>query len=103
MAYMDIFNAFREMVDSLLEMHLQEMGCSMETFAELCQTYSTTTVGKEVLEQILAVDDFVSFKKMMVKRNMELELESLKALQSLSARIAEEGSGSGGEQEEPGE
>ena len=57
----------------------------------------------EVLEQILAVDDFVSFKKMMVKRNMELELEAMKALQSLSARIAEEGSGSGGEQEEPGD
>ena len=57
---------------------------SMDAFAELCATYGTTDVGKEVLEQILAVDDFLSFKTMMVKRNMELELESLRALQELT-------------------
>merc|ERR1712188_40410 len=76
------------MVEGLLGMHLTEMGCSMEAFAELCATYGTTDVGKEVLEQILAVDDFISFKKMMVKRNMELELEAMKTLQSLSVKIS---------------
>merc|ERR1719230_377122 len=75
------------MVDSLLEMHLEEMGCTAEDFAKLCATYGSTEVGKEVLEQVLAVDDFISFKKMMVKRNMELELESLRQLQLLSEQI----------------
>ena len=100
---MDIYTAFRDMVDSLLEMHLEELGLTGELFAAVCEAAAQQQVGMEVLEQILAVDDFVSFKKMMVKRNMELELEAMKALQSLSARIAEEGSGSGGEQEEPGD
>ena len=100
---MDIYTAFRDMVDSLLEMHLEELGVTGEQFAAVCEAAAQQQVGMEVLEQILAVDDFVSFKKMMVKRNMELELEAMKALQSLSARIAEEGSGSGGEQEEPGD
>ena len=83
LAYSDTFNLFRELVESLLNMHLTEMGCSMEQFVELCQMYGTTEVGKEVLEQILAVDDFISFKTMMVKRNMELELETMRALSAL--------------------
>ena len=100
---MDIYAAFRDMVDSLLEMHLEDLGVTGEQFAAVCEAAAQQQVGMEVLEQILAVDDFVSFKKMMVKRNMELELEAMKALQSLSTRIAAEGSGSGGEHEEPGE
>eukprot|EP00966_Prymnesium_polylepis_P206853 4791782-Prymnesium_polylepis.1 len=76
------------MVESLMELHLNDMGVSAEHFAAACEKFSNSDVGREVLEQILAVDDFVSFKKMMVKRNMELELESLKALQELSERIA---------------
>ncbi|KAL1496094.1 hypothetical protein AB1Y20_014720 [Prymnesium parvum] len=88
LAYMDIYAAFREMVESLMEMHMKEMGCTPADFAELCAQYGSTDVGRDVMEQILAVDDFVAFKEMMVRRNMELELESLRALQALSARIA---------------
>ena len=39
--------------------------------------------------QVLAVDDYLSFKKMMVKRNTELQLETIKALQALSERVDE--------------
>ena len=85
--YSNIFNLFRELVDGLLSMHLEDMGCSLDQFAQLCESYGSTDVGKEVLEQILAVDDFISFKKMMAKRNMELEYESLRGLQSLSDQV----------------
>merc|ERR1719171_3130434 len=88
---MDIYTAFRDMVDSLLDMHLEELGVTAEQFAAVCEAAASQQVGMEVLEQILAVDDFVSFKKMMVKRNMELELEAMKALQSLSDKVAEDG------------
>ena len=57
LAYIDIFNAFREMVDSLLEMHLTNMGCDAADFAQLCATYGTTEAGRDVLEQVLAVDE----------------------------------------------
>jgi hypothetical protein len=80
LGYIDIFNLFRELVDQLLEMHLAEMGCSVEQFARLCETYGTTDVASGVMEQILAVDDFVTFKKMMVTRNTELEESALAAL-----------------------
>jgi len=91
LAYMDIYGAFREMVDSLLDMHLQEMGVDAATFGAQCAALSSSpnaSAGKEALEQILAVDDFLSFKKMMVKRNMELELEALKMLQGASAEVS---------------
>ena len=41
LAYHDSFNLFREMVEGLLGMHLTDMGCSMDAFAELCATYGT--------------------------------------------------------------
>ena len=84
---MDIYTAFRDMVDSLLEMHLAELDVTGEQFAAVCEAAAQQQVGMEVLEQILAVEDFLSFKKMMVKRNMELELESLRALQELTDKV----------------
>lgn len=33
---------------------------------------------KKIFEQLLIVDNFLVFKKLMVKRNKELELEALK-------------------------
>ena len=54
-SYMDIFSLFREMVEELLESHLTDMGCDSETFVALCQTFGSTDVGKEVLEQMKAM------------------------------------------------
>ena len=62
---MSIFKSFADMVDSLLEMHLEEMGVTVEQFAAVCEAAASKQVGMEVLEQILAVDDYISFKKMM--------------------------------------
>ena len=44
-----------------------------------------TRAGKETLQQILAVDDPNSFNKMMSQRNRELELEAIRALETLSS------------------
>ena len=38
LSYMEIYTAFREMADSLLELHLEEYGISAEQFAEVCKT-----------------------------------------------------------------
>lgn len=66
LAYSDIYAAFREMVESLLEMHLEDMGVTPEQFAGTVGRLSHTKAGQETLQQILAVDDYLSFKKMMV-------------------------------------
>ena len=38
---------------------------------------------------MVAMDDFLTFKKLMVKRNMELELETVKVLQSAALPLSE--------------
>ena len=48
---------------------------------KLTRTYPTS----QVYEQITAMDDFLTFKKLMVKRNMELELEAIHDLQQSAA------------------
>merc|ERR1712098_69096 len=58
-----------------------------EQFFEACQL-GTEGVNKYLFDQILAVDDFLSFKKLMVKRNKELEREVLKALKCESKPIS---------------
>ena len=73
LTYHDIFNAYRDMVDSLLEMFLSDLGTTKHEFFKLCAEFATTDVGQDVLEQLLAVDDFVSFKQIMVKCNLEIE------------------------------
>ena len=90
LSYMEIYTAFREMADSLLELHLEEYGISAEQFAEVCSQAHLQENARDVIEQVLALDDFVSFKKMMVKRNMELELEAMKMLHSLNQKLAAE-------------
>ena len=90
LSYMEIYTAFREMADSLLELHLEEYGISAEQFAEVCSQAHLQENARDVIEQVLALDDFVSFKKMMVKRNMELELEAMKMLASLNEKVAAE-------------
>jgi hypothetical protein len=87
LAHTDIYQSFVEIVETLLTSHLEEMGASPDQFVELCRVYGTTDVGKETLEQVLAVDDYLSFKKMMVKRNKELEKETLTALQELQHKV----------------
>jgi hypothetical protein len=36
---------------------------------------------------MVAMDDFLTFKKLMVRRNMELELEAVRALQSANVKL----------------
>jgi hypothetical protein len=38
---------------------------------------------RKIFEQILIVDNFLVFKKLMVKRNKELEIEALKEMERI--------------------
>ena len=44
--YMTIYNAFREMVDALLESHLGDMGVSVQDFTQLCQSNPTHATSR---------------------------------------------------------
>jgi hypothetical protein len=68
-------------VENVLCTNLAELGLTPSDFAEICErSRSSSDISIEVVTQILAMDDFLTFKKLMIKRNLELELEAIKAL-----------------------
>ena len=57
---------------------IQELGLTDEQFLEACEKATKTSVHKRVVEQILAVDNFLAFKRLMMRRNKELDEEAMK-------------------------
>ncbi|CAM9177356.1 unnamed protein product [Chrysoparadoxa australica] len=99
LSYMDCHKQFRELIETLLSAALTEVGISSEEFVDCIESSRFgNEVNKAVYEQIIAMDDFLTFKKLMVKRNMELELEAVRELQKAGIGLG----GEGKEQEEKG-
>lgn len=79
--YSELHEQFRELVEGVLSDNLAEIGLSAADFADVCErSKGAGDMNVDVVNQILAMDDFVTFKKLMVKRNLELELEAIRAL-----------------------
>jgi hypothetical protein len=66
---------------------LAEIGISEETFAEACIKATSNPTHKMLLSEIMAVDNFMAFKKLMVKRNKDLSEEALQLLHAREAGI----------------
>ena len=80
--YTQLHADFCALVERLLEAHLAEIGLTAEDFAAVCaQAPRGSGLHSAVFEQLLALDDFVTFKALMRKRNTELELEAVRELQ----------------------
>lgn len=77
--YTLIHNAFKQLVDELLEAHLQDLSVSQEVFTRFCHHGLTgdNEFHRELVEQLLSVDDFMIFKAMMVKRSAQLYRQAM--------------------------
>eukprot|EP00930_Biecheleria_cincta_P007244 TRINITY_DN10843_c0_g1_i2.p1 TRINITY_DN10843_c0_g1~~TRINITY_DN10843_c0_g1_i2.p1 ORF type:complete len:468 (-),score=152.74 TRINITY_DN10843_c0_g1_i2:139-1413(-) len=80
--YTLVHNAFKQLVEDLLTIHLTELNLSTEQFTQFCQQGLTGSneLQRSLVEQIISVDDFLVFKAMMVKRNSELSREALQPI-----------------------
>ena len=73
--YSDIHNEFRQHIETLIESNLMEVGVTVEMFYESCQhAGQSRDINRTVFERMLAMEDFNTFKRIMVKRNTELQL-----------------------------
>lgn len=70
------------MIDLLLENMCIELGASHEMFYRVVKAGLKNPTHRKYFEQVLATLNFMSFKKLMVKRNKELELEALQMMQT---------------------
>lgn len=56
---------------------MAELGVTQEQFMQACEKASEKPLHKKIVDQITAVDNFVAFKKLMLKRNQELNEQAL--------------------------
>jgi len=77
--YSEIHQEFCEHIESLITSNLNELGITTELFVESCRKAKDgRDINTTVFERLTAMDDFQTFKKIMTKRNTELQLESIR-------------------------
>ena len=77
--YTDIHKEFRDHIEALISSNLGELGITSEHFFESCDIgRNNRDINKQVFERMIAMEDFETFKKLMTKRNMELQLETIR-------------------------
>lgn len=76
--YTSCHNEFKALVDGLLAAHLLELSITPEHFENFCRTGlpEQSQLHTLLVEQLLGVEDFLMFKAMMTKRNMDLFREA---------------------------
>jgi hypothetical protein len=52
---------------------------------EACSKASANTLHKKIVDQISAVENFTAFKKLMLKRNQELNQQAIKMMEHKEA------------------
>ena len=78
--YTDIHKEFREHIEALISSNLGELGITSEMFFDACEKgRNGRDINRQVFERMIAMEDFETFKKLMVKRNSELHLEAIRA------------------------
>lgn len=78
--YTEIHREFCDHVEALINSNLGELGITPEMFFESCERgRSGRDINSNVFERLVAIDDFQTFKKLMTKRNTELQLESIRS------------------------
>ena len=70
--YTPIHGEFKKIVEDLIGELIAELGVTQEIFMQACETAGGNPIHKKIVDQIVAVDNFVAFKKLMCKRNAEL-------------------------------
>lgn len=63
------------MVDNMVK----ELGIS-DDLLERCLNKGLRSNHRKLFEQILVVDNFMAFKRIMIKKNKELEMEAMKQI-----------------------
>jgi len=85
--YVQIHNEFRELVDSLLTAHLLEVDMDPDQFEKDIESSNVAEDPrfKKFISQLMAAEDFLLFKQMMVDRHLALQTDAENALKEAAA------------------
>jgi hypothetical protein len=79
------------MIENLLEKMMQEIGASQEAFLLAAKKGLETEEDKKYFEQLIACENYLYFKSMMTKRNMQLEEQAFKLMEEKTGKVSEKG------------
>ena len=56
---------------------MKDLGVTDEQFVKACEKAAQNPMHQKIVDQILAVDNYLAFKKLMVKRNNEMNAQAM--------------------------
>ncbi|NXC38013.1 CFA36 protein, partial [Penelope pileata] len=81
LSYTEIYQEYQALVEKLLEGYLTEVGITEEKFqAAFSSPLAKTHTSQAILQTVLAAEDFRLFKKMMVQKNIEMQLQAISVM-----------------------
>jgi len=80
--YTECHMAYQQLVDGLFAERLEELSVADADFERFCRAGLTTNsqLHRVLVEQLLSVEDYMTFKGMMVQRNADLHRETLRSM-----------------------
>ena len=81
------------MIEHLLEKMLSDIGVSQEQFILAAKKGLESNANKKYYEQLIACENYIYFKNMMIKRNLQLEEQAFKLMQTNAGHGAAVGAG----------
>lgn len=84
-------NEFRALIDGLLAAHLLEVSIGEDEFQQFIQDgLANKSLHHILVEQLLSVDDFETFKAMMVQKNKQLQMQAMQQLEMQQQQAIEQ-------------
>lgn len=68
---------------------MKELGVTNEQFLQACERAEQNPIHKKIVDQIVAVENFLAFKKLMWKRNQELNKQAIELFERMRLKQAE--------------
>ncbi|GFG28438.1 hypothetical protein Cfor_11349 [Coptotermes formosanus] len=83
--YKKIYEEYKDLVDSMLGSYMEDIGITPEQFEKACSKNSAGGLQirfhQTLFEQVWAANDYEIFKRMMIQKNLELQLQALEMIQ----------------------
>ncbi|NXQ23972.1 CFA36 protein, partial [Alaudala cheleensis] len=90
LSYTEIYQEYQALVERLLEDYLREVGINEEKFQEAFSSpLAKTHTSQAILQTVLAAEDFRLFKKMMVQKNIEMQLQAIRIIKERNGVLPE--------------
>uniref|UniRef100_A0A8B9NQ72 Cilia- and flagella-associated protein 36 n=1 Tax=Accipiter nisus TaxID=211598 RepID=A0A8B9NQ72_9AVES len=87
LSYTEIYQEYQALVEKLLEDYLKEVGINEEKFQEAFSSpLAKTHTSHAILQTVLAAEDFRLFKKMMVQKNIEMQLQAIRIIKERNGK-----------------